>query len=67
MLIRYACIDMGLKCPFIVKGETIEEVTQKALEHIRENHSKDFNNFVTPEQIKSMQNSLARSTRLVEK
>ncbi len=67
MLIRYACIDMGLKCPFIVKGETIEEVTQKALEHIRENHSKDFNNFVTPEQIKSMQKSLARSTRLVEK
>ncbi len=67
MLIRYACIDMGLKCPFIVKGETIEEVTRMALEHIREKHPNDFNNFITPEQIKSMQMSVARSTRLVEK
>jgi predicted small metal-binding protein len=67
MLIKYACIDMGLKCPFVVKGETIEEVTQKALEHVQEMHSNDFNKIVTPEQIKTMQMSLARSTRLVEK
>ena len=41
MLIRYTCRDMGLKCPFVVKAETQEEVIQKALAHIREEHTDD--------------------------
>lgn len=65
MLIQYSCKDMGLKCYFMVTGQTVEEVTQKALEHILENHTADFNVIKTPEQIKSMEQSLARSTRVV--
>jgi len=56
---------MGLKCPYIVKGETLEEVTKKALEHVRENHTEDFNVFQTPAQIEQMELALARSTRVV--
>jgi predicted small metal-binding protein len=65
MLIRFTCKDMGLNCPFVVKGATVEEVTQKALEHVRERHAKEFNVIESPAQIEAMQKALARSTRVV--
>jgi predicted small metal-binding protein len=65
MLIRFSCRDMGLSCPFVVKGATLEEVTQKAFEHVREKHSKEFNIIESPAQIEAMQKALARSTRVV--
>ena len=65
MLIRYACKDMGLNCPFVVKGETLEEVTRKALEHVREEHAEDFNNIQSPAEIEQMAKALSRSTRVV--
>jgi predicted small metal-binding protein len=67
MLFRYACRDMGLSCPFIVKGETIEEVTQKALDHVREKHVNDFNIIHSQAQIEEMQKALSRSIRVVER
>lgn len=65
MLIRYSCRDMGLNCPFMVKGETVEEVTKKALEHVREKHGDEFNLIHSPAQIEQMEKALARSTRVV--
>jgi predicted small metal-binding protein len=56
---------MGLSCPFIVKGETAEEVTQKALEHVREKHAEEFNLIQSPTQIRDMEKALARSIRVV--
>ena len=56
---------MGLNCSFVVKGQTLEEVTQKALEHVREKHTDDFNIINSPAQIEQMQKALARSTRVV--
>jgi predicted small metal-binding protein len=49
----------------MVKGETVEEVTQKALEHVKENHSSDFNALQSPEQIHQMEIALSRSTRII--
>ena len=65
MLIRYACKDMGLNCPFTVKGQTIEEVTRQALEHVRQNHANEFNSLQSPTELEKMEASLARSTRVV--
>jgi predicted small metal-binding protein len=65
MLYRYACIEMGLKCPYIAKSETLEEVTKLALEHVRENHADDFNRIQTQAEIEVMEKALARSTRVV--
>lgn len=65
MLYRYACKEMGLDCPFIVKGEKLEEVTKKALAHVREVHADDFNSIQTPAEIKQMEIALARSIRVV--
>ena len=65
MLVRYSCKDMGLNCPFVVKGETLEEVTKKALEHVQENHANDFNSIHSPAEIERMELALSRSTRVV--
>jgi predicted small metal-binding protein len=65
MLIRYSCKDMGLNCYFVVKGETVEEVTKKALEHVLEKHADDFNSTQTPAEISQMEQALTRSTRVV--
>jgi predicted small metal-binding protein len=65
MLIRYKCKDMGLNCPFEVKGATLEEVTRKALDHVREKHADSFNNINSPEEIEKMEKALQGSTRVV--
>jgi predicted small metal-binding protein len=65
MIVRYSCKDMGLKCSFVTKGDSLEDVTMKALDHVREKHPDDFNSFQTPEEIERMKQSLARSTRVV--
>jgi predicted small metal-binding protein len=65
MLIRYSCKDMGLNCPYIFKGETLDEVAQNALDHVREKHQDDFNVINSPAQIEEMKKALARSTRVV--
>lgn len=65
MLIRYSCKDMGLNCLFVVKGETLEEVTEKALQHVREKHADEFQVISTPAQLQNMQRAIARSTRVV--
>ena len=65
MLIRYTCKGMGLNCPFVVDGATLEEVTKKALEHVLEKHTHDFNSITTPAEMEKMKQALARSTRVV--
>ncbi len=65
MLIQYTCKDMGLNCPFRIKGNSLEEVSEKALEHIREMHTADFKDMLSDAQIEEMKKSLARSTRVV--
>lgn len=65
MLYRYSCKDMGLNCGFVLKGETLEEVTKKALEHVKEAHINDFNSIQSQAQHDEMQKALARSIRVV--
>jgi predicted small metal-binding protein len=65
MLFRYSCKDMGLNCLFVTKGQTLDEVTKTAIEHVLENHRDDFNSLQSPEEIEKMKQSLARSTRVV--
>ncbi|MDR3575985.1 MAG: DUF1059 domain-containing protein [Anaerolineaceae bacterium] len=65
MLIRYSCKDMGLNCLFVAKGQTLEEVTRQAIDHVLQNHTNDFNSLQSPEEIEKMKQALARSTRVV--
>ena len=65
MLIRYSCKDMGLNCSFKITGETIEEVTKKALAHVQKMHANEFNSMTSPLEIEQMEHSLTRSTHVV--
>ncbi|MDX9851511.1 MAG: DUF1059 domain-containing protein [Anaerolineaceae bacterium] len=65
MLYKYTCKSMGLNCPFMETAVTLEEVTKKALEHVLEVHTKDFNSIQTPEEIARMSQALERSVRVV--
>jgi len=65
MLYKYTCKSMGLNCPFVATDVLLEEVTKKALEHVREMHIKDFNHIESPEEIQRMSQSLERSVRVV--
>ena len=65
MLIRYSCKDMGLKCSYMVKSESQEDVIQQALAHVLENHTLEFNSIQSPEEIERMEKALALSTRIV--
>ena len=65
MLYKYTCKSMGLICPFVATDVSLEEVTKKALEHVLESHTKDFNSIKTPEEIQRMEQALARSTNVM--
>ncbi|HEX2980958.1 MAG TPA: DUF1059 domain-containing protein [Anaerolineaceae bacterium] len=65
MLYRYKCTDLGLNCHFEIKGATVKEVTQKAMEHIQEMHPNDFKSLRSPAEIEQMEQALARSVRVV--
>jgi predicted small metal-binding protein len=65
MLIRFSCKDLGLNCSFIEKGETLEEVTKKALEHVLDKHGDEFNNLLSPAEIEQMELAISRSTKVV--
>ncbi len=65
MRIRYSCKGMGLNCPYVVDADTLEEATKKALEHVLEKHTGDFNSIQSPAEIEKMKQALARSTRVV--
>jgi predicted small metal-binding protein len=56
---------MGLNCSFVVKGATREEVIKKALEHVLEKHTDDFNSITSPAEIQKMEQALTRSTSVV--
>jgi predicted small metal-binding protein len=56
---------MGLNCSFTVKAESLEEVTKKALEHVREKHTSDFNTIRSAAEIERMEKALAASTHVV--
>jgi predicted small metal-binding protein len=62
---QYTCKDMGLNCPYRIKGDTLESVVLEALGHIREKHTQDFRDINSPAEIEAMKRSLERSTRIV--
>jgi predicted small metal-binding protein len=38
MAYSFACQDIGVTCPFVAKGETIDEVVAEASKHAKEAH-----------------------------
>jgi predicted small metal-binding protein len=38
MTYKLACKDMGVMCPFVAEGETMEEMMELAVKHAKEEH-----------------------------
>ena len=38
MGLKLACQDLGTACPFVARGETMEELTANAAKHAKEVH-----------------------------
>ena len=38
MAYTLACRDLGSDCPYVARGETIDEVVQEAMKHAKEVH-----------------------------
>jgi len=39
MAYTLACRDFGTACPYVARGETVDEVVQDAMKHAKEVHS----------------------------
>ena len=39
---QLACKDLGMKCDFVLKGATVEELVPKAFAHAQEKHMAEF-------------------------
>ena len=46
MTYKLACKDTGVDCPFVAQGETMDEMMEVAVKHVKEKHG------YTDEQIK---------------
>ena len=38
MTYKLACEDMGVACPFVAKGETMDEMMEVAVKHAKADH-----------------------------
>ena len=38
MTYKLACEDMGVACPFVAKGETMDEMMEVAVKHVKADH-----------------------------
>jgi predicted small metal-binding protein len=56
---------MGLGCSFVVKGETLDEVTREAMQHVQDKHAQDFNKMQSEVEIQRMELAIRKSTRVV--
>ena len=54
MAYTFACKDVGVSCPFVTKGETIDEVLAEASKHAKEAHGYTDDQLNDPQFIKEV-------------
>jgi predicted small metal-binding protein len=51
---KLECRDLGMDCSFVVTGNTVAEIKQKAIQHAQEVHADVLKTMTTPEQMAEM-------------
>jgi len=64
-MVRFACRDMGMKCEYVVNGNNIQEIKQKAMKHAEEQHAEMLKAYDTPEKKVVMENALEHAIRML--
>ncbi len=55
---KLKCRDLGMDCDHVVTGESVQEVSDKAMQHAREVHMDVLRTMSSPEQMAAMQELL---------
>jgi len=49
MVLKLACRDLGVDCPYVAHGETIEQVMAEGARHVKEAHGYTDEQLINPE------------------
>jgi predicted small metal-binding protein len=60
-MMKIDCKDLGTNCDYVARGNTLEEVKKKAMEHAQTMH-KDFLAKMSPQQKADLDKTLTRLT-----
>lgn len=60
MAYTFACQDVGVTCPFVAKGETIDEVIAEAGKHAKEAHGYTDEQLNDPEFMKEVKAAIKK-------
>jgi len=60
MAYSFACQDIGVTCPFVAKGETVDEVIAKASKHAKEAHGYTDEQLNDPEMMKEVKAAIKK-------
>lgn len=58
MGLKLACMDLGLDCPYIARGETMEELMADGAKHGKEVHGYTDEQLNDPEMIKQIKEAV---------
>jgi predicted small metal-binding protein len=59
-MLEIHCRDLGMDCDQVITGDTLEEVKQKAMAHVKEEHTDEVNSTSSPEQLADLEELIAR-------
>lgn len=48
-MLEINCRDLGMDCDQVIAGDTLEEVKQKAMAHVKEEHADEINSASSPQ------------------
>jgi len=60
-MLEFECKELGTKCSYVAKGNTLEEVKKDAIKHAQNVH-KDLLANMSPQQMEDMDKTLTRMT-----
>jgi predicted small metal-binding protein len=59
-MLEINCRDLGMDCDQVITGDTLEEVKQKAMAHVKEEHADEVNITSSPAQSADLEELIAR-------
>ncbi|WP_406661590.1 DUF1059 domain-containing protein [Methanolobus sp. ZRKC3] len=60
MTYKLACEDVGVACPFVARGETVDKMMEIAVKHVKEEHGYTDEQLNAPETQKEMKAAIKK-------
>lgn len=64
-MVRFACRDMGIDCDFVISGNNIQKIKQKAILHTEEQHADVLKAYDSPEKMEVIEIALEQAIRML--